>query len=79
MTTKRVFIRLPLGELRGMHTHRRLHVIPLMPIGLNTPRRRLDDMHHGIARYLKRLTYAPLNNPTRILELGFVDFHSNSR
>ncbi|KAF9063523.1 S-adenosyl-L-methionine-dependent methyltransferase [Rhodocollybia butyracea] len=27
-------------------------------------------MHHGIARYLKKLTHAPLNNPSRILELG---------
>ncbi|KAJ3992971.1 S-adenosyl-L-methionine-dependent methyltransferase [Lentinula boryana] len=36
----------------------------------NPPRRRLDDMHHGIARYLKQLTFAPIENPSRILELG---------
>ncbi|KAF5338455.1 hypothetical protein D9757_015230 [Collybiopsis confluens] len=33
-------------------------------------RRRLDDMHHGIARYLKRLTHASIDRPSRILELG---------
>ncbi|KAJ4486947.1 S-adenosyl-L-methionine-dependent methyltransferase [Lentinula lateritia] len=43
---------------------------PLPTSSRGVERRRLDDMHHGIARYLKRLTYAPLNNPTRILELG---------
>ncbi|KAJ4470153.1 S-adenosyl-L-methionine-dependent methyltransferase [Lentinula aciculospora] len=43
---------------------------PLPTSSRGVERRRLDDMHYGIARYLKRLTYAPLENPSRILELG---------
>ncbi|KAJ3801110.1 S-adenosyl-L-methionine-dependent methyltransferase [Lentinula aff. detonsa] len=43
---------------------------PLPTSSRGVERRRLDDMHHGIARYLKQLTFAPIENPSRILELG---------
>ena len=36
---------------------------------------RLDDMHNGIKDYLGgKLSFAPLENPKRILELGLVFF-----
>ncbi|KAJ3745796.1 S-adenosyl-L-methionine-dependent methyltransferase [Lentinula detonsa] len=43
---------------------------PLPTSSRGVERRRLDDMHHGIARYLKQLTFAPIENPSQILELG---------
>ncbi|KAJ3820394.1 S-adenosyl-L-methionine-dependent methyltransferase [Lentinula raphanica] len=43
---------------------------PLPTSSRGVERRRLDDMHFGIARYLGGLTYAPLDKPSRILELG---------
>ncbi|KAF5353608.1 hypothetical protein D9758_013783 [Tetrapyrgos nigripes] len=43
---------------------------PLPTSSRGAERHRLDDMHQGIARYMKRITYAPLQNPSRILELG---------
>ncbi|KIK52724.1 hypothetical protein GYMLUDRAFT_100622 [Collybiopsis luxurians FD-317 M1] len=43
---------------------------PLPTSSRGVERRRLDDMHYGIAKYLKCLTYAPLEKPSQILELG---------
>ncbi|KAF9064233.1 S-adenosyl-L-methionine-dependent methyltransferase [Rhodocollybia butyracea] len=43
---------------------------PLPTSSAGVERRRLDDMHYGIAGYLKGLTYAPIRNPSQILELG---------
>ncbi|KAK7451168.1 hypothetical protein VKT23_012499 [Stygiomarasmius scandens] len=57
----------------AQHVRQVPHMPPPYPLPTSSrgaERRRLDDMHFGIARYMKGLTYAPLKNPSRILELG---------